>query len=218
MNGRFSRRPHFCVWVHLDGGEFSSIGSVTLFSCTRDTYKIWTLSLTCMLMCDLHLRVFAYQVHSNIAHHAGLNEFLLPITTCSTDISIKTSAFFLSCLAAFIMICTFCTPGLAVGSSSWRRSSGIFACFGVIGLGNCACACSSRSRHNMCHFLSSEDTHCCPLPTALVDWSSNETHLWMRHCCPRPPALPTAAAAGSSAAHRGGNGHISAADIQQRIL
>ena len=63
MNGRFSRRPHFCVWVHLDGGEFSSIGSVTLFSCTRDTYKIWTLSLTCMLMCDLHLRVFAYIAH-----------------------------------------------------------------------------------------------------------------------------------------------------------
>lgn len=35
----FSRRAHFCVWVHLDGREFSSIGSVTLFSCTRDTYN-----------------------------------------------------------------------------------------------------------------------------------------------------------------------------------
>lgn len=45
----FSRRAHFCVWVHLDGREFSTIGSVALFSCTRDTYKIWTLSLACVI-------------------------------------------------------------------------------------------------------------------------------------------------------------------------
>ena len=67
MDGLFSRRAHFCVWVHTDGVEFSSIGSVTLFSCTRDTYKIWTLSLACcnvvVALCDLHLRVFAYIAH-----------------------------------------------------------------------------------------------------------------------------------------------------------
>ena len=45
----FSRRAHFYVWVHLDGREFSTIGSVALFSCTRDTYKIWTLSLACVI-------------------------------------------------------------------------------------------------------------------------------------------------------------------------